>query len=212
QDRVARARVMYLRCDQVLAGLMLPALVAAAVLIDLLADTVLPAKWAPVGPVAALLLPAAIATILLQSPGSMLMANGQTKSMLRWGLLRGAVMLLACAASLWLPLRGVALALGVLLFAALPGLLSAAAKLLGLPRAALFWSVGRLGPATVAALAVTWALRALLESLGAPALLSVAVAGSGCVGAFAFVAWFGKAPIARLTARWWRRRSRSTAA
>ena len=206
QHRVRAARTAYRRCDQVLVGVMAPLLVVLALLVEPMANAFLPVKWAPVGAIAPLLLPAALLTLLLQNPGSSMVASGRTHAMPMWGLWRGAAMVLACATGVVLPLPGVVLVFGGLLLATLPLLLAEPARILQTTRWTLFRSLGELLLPTLAACGATRGLQHVGEDSGLPALVVVAAAGAGGLGAFALVAALVRAPIAKLVLRLRRRR------
>ena len=208
QGRARAARVAYLRCDQMLAGVMAPLLVVLALLIEPLAAAVLPAKWAPVGAIAPLLLPAALLTLLLQNPGSSMVASGRTQAMPRWGLWRGLAMVVACTTGLVLPLSGVVLALGALLFVTLPMLLAEPARILQASRWTLFRSLADLLLPTLAACAATRGLQAICVSLTLPPVVMIGLAGSGGLAAFVSVAMLLRTPFVKVLRRQLRRRAR----
>ncbi|MBK8100695.1 MAG: oligosaccharide flippase family protein [Planctomycetes bacterium] len=205
QGRPWRARQIYRRCDQMLAGLMVPGLLAIAILFEPIAG-LLPERWHAVGPLVLPLLPAALAALLMQSPGSMMLANAQHDAMLRWATLRGGVLVAASTAGLWLDLRGVALLLGLLSLAVLPGLLTGPAVLLRLPRRVLARALGELLPAAALTGAVMAASRWLLARAELHPVPLVLIAG--IAGAFTWLlsTLLLRAPVARISRRLWRHR------
>lgn len=205
QGRPWRARQIYRRCDQMLAGLMVPGLLAVAILFEPLAG-LLPARWQAVGPLALPLLPAALAALLMQSPGSMMLANARHDAMLRWATLRGVVLVIASAAGWWLDLRGVALLFGVLSLAALPGLLTGPALLLRLPRCVLARALFELLPAVALTAAVMAACRWLLAHAEVHPVLLVLIAGAAGGLTWLVSTLALRAPVARVSRRLWRRR------
>lgn len=208
QGSTARSRFYYLRSSQLLCGSLCLVLVPIALLFDLVATAWMKSTWAGVGCIAAALLPAALAMLLLQTCGSMLVANGQAGALLRWGVLRGVVVLAACCAAFWFGPVGVAVALGVLLLVAMPGFLLGAARLLRLPSWDLFLPLAQLLPATAAAAVALLGARSAAQAAGLSPLPALAAAALAALGAYVVVAWATRVPAVTQAQRWWRRRAR----
>lgn len=207
QHRPARARWLYLRADQLLVAGMLPLLVAAALLIELLTGTLLSARWTPVGPIALAMLPVAAINLLLQNPGPLLLANGRAGAMLQWGAVRGAALVGAYLLSPWLGLQGTPLAMAAFVLLALPLLLGDTARILALPVRALAASLCAVLPAAAAAAAAMLAVRHQTTGL-VIAPLQVPLAGAAGAIAWLAAAALTKAPFVGFLRRQWQRRQR----
>ena len=193
QNQRGRTRLLYVGADQYMVAGMLPLLVGAALLVDLLTGSLLSASWAPVAPVALAMLPAAVVTLLLQSPGPLLLAHGRSGALLRWGTVRGLAMVLAFALAPWLGLQGVVLAMGALVVLSLPWLLQDASAVLGLRWPQLCASLLAHAPAAAALAVAILAVRQLLDGR-LPPLALLAVAGGVGVAAFAATLVVTRAP------------------
>jgi len=193
QQQRGRTRLLYLGADQYMVAGILPLLVGAALLVDLLTGSLLSASWAPVAPVALAMLPAAVVTLLLQSPGPLLLAHGRAGALLRWGIVRGIAMVLAFALAPWLGLQGVVLAMGALLVLCLPWLLEDAGAVLRLRWPQLCASVLAHAPAAVALAVAILAVRQLLDGR-LPPLVLLAVAGGVGVAAYTATLVVTRAP------------------
>lgn len=191
KGRVARSRVTYLRANQYLGILLVPALVMVALATPLFVEYLKP-EWQPVGPVALAMLPAALIMLQLQTPFSLMIGNGRTGALLKWGLLRSLVMLAGTLTAFWFGLYGPTLVLGILLALALPALLARVRELLRTS----FWNLVRDLVELLPAAAAAAALLLLARWVAAENLLPHWLAGvAGC--SLGFAAYLGVLALQR---------------
>lgn len=205
QDRVRRARALYLRGDQLLLSGMVPLLCCAALLIDLPITWLGKEEWSSLGPVASALLLAGLANLLLQNPTAVMLGFGRTGVMFRWGILRGCLSVAGILAGAFFGVFGVALVFGGTMMLGMPWLLRPPARILGMS----WWRVlaavlPPLLPAAGCAGAV-FAVRQLGLSLGVHLLLLTLLCAAAGLCAYVGLAMLLRIPAWRILRRYLRR-------
>lgn len=211
QDRPPRLRAIYLRADQVIAGILTPVLIVTALSIDLLAGSLLSTKWSMVGPAALAFLPAAMVLLLLETPPPLMLAKGRSAALFWWGVYRGLITVAAYLTSYSLGLVGSILCLGLFLVLLLPVLLGETMDIISVRISTIIHALTTLLPAAAVAAGMLAIARLLAPFVFANQLATFLICSIMAGSCYVLTARRQKVPAWRAVRKQWSRFMRQRA-